>query len=239
MDPWMIPNERYYYDWYSPTTTARSRGDAAIKSEIVDRLRINRYTADHQIKVDVKAGVVIVQGQVSSRLAKRAAGDDCWDTDGVADVSNQLTCNAETDDDVEAPVVRQVMSTDPHTARTETTVSEAARMMAEFDVGDLIVLDDESNVVGIVTDRDMVVRGLAADLSPIATVADVMTTNVIGVAPDSPTDHAIALIIDAAVRRLPVVDEGRLVGVVSLGDLARRRDPGSALARIIAAPPQL
>lgn len=57
---------------------------------VVDRLRENTFTKDHDIKVDVKQSVVVLGGDVGSTLAKRAAGDDAWDTPGVVDVSNQL-----------------------------------------------------------------------------------------------------------------------------------------------------
>jgi osmotically-inducible protein OsmY len=61
-----------------------------VKSAIVDRLRENPHTKDDEIQVDVKRSVVILNGMVSSGRAKRAAGDDAWDTAGVVDVSNQL-----------------------------------------------------------------------------------------------------------------------------------------------------
>jgi osmotically-inducible protein OsmY len=82
------PDDRYYYSRYDATPVSRSDGD--IKSEVVDRLRVNPLTADHTLTVDVKAGVVILTGEVTNSLDKRAAGDDVWDTPGVVDVSNQL-----------------------------------------------------------------------------------------------------------------------------------------------------
>jgi osmotically-inducible protein OsmY len=87
------PNERYYYGWYTdqPEITQRDpQSDSVVKSEVVDRLRRNVYTKDHTLAVNVQSGVVVLAGDVSTVLAKRAAGDDCWDTPGVADVSNQL-----------------------------------------------------------------------------------------------------------------------------------------------------
>jgi osmotically-inducible protein OsmY len=90
---WQYPSERYYYGWYGeegPFATT----DGEIKSKVVDRLRENPHTKDHVLEVDVKKGVVILTGEVSSAVAKRAAGDDCWDTAGVVDVSNQLTVAA-------------------------------------------------------------------------------------------------------------------------------------------------
>lgn len=87
--PWTYPEDRYYYNWYGePWPVEPSDGD--IKAIVVDRLRQNLHTKDSEIRVDVKQGVVVLGGEVPSWLAKRAAGDDAWDTPGVVDVSNQL-----------------------------------------------------------------------------------------------------------------------------------------------------
>jgi osmotically-inducible protein OsmY len=89
---WRYPIDRYYYPWYDEELAAATPpGDGEIKSIVVDRLRENPYTEGHELRVDVKDGVVILLGEVSSARAKRAAGDDAWDTPGVTDVSNQLT----------------------------------------------------------------------------------------------------------------------------------------------------
>lgn len=89
---WTYPDERYYYGWYDaeeglsePVLT-----DGDIKAVLVERLRENPCTKDDDITVDVKRNVVILTGEVGSTRAKRAAGDDAWDTAGVVDVSNQL-----------------------------------------------------------------------------------------------------------------------------------------------------
>ena len=71
----------------SPVT---SRATTRSSPTVVDRLRENPYTRDHDLKVDVEQGVVILQGKVASARSKRAAGDDAWDIPGVSDVSNQL-----------------------------------------------------------------------------------------------------------------------------------------------------
>lgn len=89
MTPWVYPDGRYYYGWWgAPWPTEPT--DGGIKAMLVDRLRVNEHTKDEELKVDVKQGVVILGGEVSGWLAKRAAGDDAWDTPGVADVSNQI-----------------------------------------------------------------------------------------------------------------------------------------------------
>lgn len=88
-DPWTYPDDRYYYGWYDQPWPAEPT-DGDIKSMVVDRLRENPQTKDDDLSVDVKKNVVILTGEVSSSVAKRAAGDDAWDTPGVVDVSNQL-----------------------------------------------------------------------------------------------------------------------------------------------------
>ncbi len=94
--PWSYPAGRYYYDWYGPDSIPPVKPtDGDIKSMVVDQLRVNPHTKDEEITVDVKRNVVILTGDVSSSLAKRAAGDDAWDTPGAADVSNQLTVGAD------------------------------------------------------------------------------------------------------------------------------------------------
>ena len=90
--PWQYPGDRYYYGWYGQQQSPATDGE--IKSNVVDRLRENVHTKDHDLVVDIKKGVVILTGEVSSSVAKRAAGDDCWDTLGVVDVSNQLSVSA-------------------------------------------------------------------------------------------------------------------------------------------------
>lgn len=70
--------------------------DGDVKSAVVERLKTNTHTKDEDIKIDVKQHVVVLGGEVSSWLAKRAAGDDAWDTPGVVDVSNQLQARGPT-----------------------------------------------------------------------------------------------------------------------------------------------
>jgi osmotically-inducible protein OsmY len=88
MDSWTYPADRYYYGWYGEVPPLGT--DSALKATVVDRLRENPLTAPYDLKVDVKQAVVVLGGIVGSSLAKRAAGDDAWDTPGVKDVSNQL-----------------------------------------------------------------------------------------------------------------------------------------------------
>lgn len=91
---WTYPEDRYYYAWYDGDPEDVQPSDGDLKSIIVNRLRDNRYTKDEEFRVDVMRGVVILTGDVTSARAKRAAGDDSWDTPGVTDVSNQLDVTA-------------------------------------------------------------------------------------------------------------------------------------------------
>jgi CBS domain-containing protein len=133
--------------------------------------------------------------------------------------------------------VREVMTASPLTMSGNETLVAAARQMRDADVGDVIVSDGDS-MRGIVTDRDIVVRAIAEELDPrTTTLADVCTHDVVTLDADDPIDQAVKKMRSHAVRRLPVTEGGKLVGVVSLGDLAVERDSDSALADISAAEP--
>jgi CBS domain-containing protein len=120
---------------------------------------------------------------------------------------------------------------------TETLVS-AAHKMKERGIGDVIVLNDTSaDVCGIVTDRDIVVRALAEDRDPTeTTLGAICSKQLVAVRVNDTVDRAVKLMRDKAIRRLPVVDDGKAVGVLSIGDLAERFDQRSALAGISSAP---
>jgi len=134
-------------------------------------------------------------------------------------------------------MVRDVMTSEPVTVPSTATVLDAAQAMKRDDVGNVLVMDD-GRLCGIVTDRDIVVRALAERRDPAKTkIGELCSRDLSAVRPSDDIDKAITLMRNKAVRRLPVVDAGRPVGVVSLGDLARDRDPHSALADISAAPP--
>jgi len=130
------------------------------------------------------------------------------------------------------------MTPDPYTVRESSQVNEAARIMRDQNIGDVIVTTNDGSVCGIVTDRDLTLAVIAEDRDPTSmTVGDVCNHRVESIRSDEPVDEAVALMRNHAIRRLPVVDDGQLVGIVSLGDLAMERDPRSALADISDAPP--
>jgi CBS domain-containing protein len=133
--------------------------------------------------------------------------------------------------------VRDVMSSPAVGLPERATLVDAAQQMRANDIGDVVIVDGD-RVLGIVTDRDIVVRALAEGRDPAATtVGEVASRDTVVVEPDQPAADAVQLMRDRALRRLPVCEDGRLVGVVSLGNLATARDPESALAEISAAPP--
>jgi CBS domain-containing protein len=136
-----------------------------------------------------------------------------------------------------AQMVRELMVEPAVTVTADTTLSEAARLMRDGDIGDVIVVD-AAMPIGLVTDRDIVVRGVAEDPNPgDMTVGEVFSADLISVRPDDDIDQATALMRKASIRRLPVIDNGQLVGVLSLGELAIDRDETSVLADISSADP--
>jgi CBS domain-containing protein len=118
------------------------------------------------------------------------------------------------------PTVREVMTAEPLTMDAGDTLVAAAQQMRDAGVGDVIVtLDDQ--VLGIVTDRDITVRGIAEELPPnTATLDQIVTRGIVGVAADEDVTTATDLMREYSVRRLPVIEDGRLIGIVSIGDLA-------------------
>lgn len=134
--------------------------------------------------------------------------------------------------------VHEVMTEKPVTVEKVTSLAEAARVMRDADIGDVLVVD-EGRLRGIVTDRDLVIRAMAENRDPAeTTVQAICSTEPVTVQPDDGVDEAMDLMRRHALRRLPVqTEDGELVGVVTLGDLTVERDPGSALAAISAAEP--
>lgn len=136
-----------------------------------------------------------------------------------------------------AQAVSDIMTKTPISLSAGDTVRDAARYMRECNVG-AIVIHREGRVCGIVTDRDIVVRCLAreGDCDSVR-LGEICSPEVIALHPDDDVDHAVTLMRDKAIRRIPVVKNGKAVGILSLGDLAIERDPFSALGAISAASP--
>jgi len=120
------------------------------------------------------------------------------------------------------------------------SVQEAAQRMRSLDVGPLPVCGDDGRLLGMITDRDIVVRATAEGLDPrLVRVQDVMSEDVIYCFEDQDVDTAAQLMEEHRIRRLPVLDgDRRLVGIVSLGDLAIRanKDPATGVLREVSEP---
>ncbi|NYH42978.1 CBS domain-containing protein [Micromonospora jinlongensis] len=133
--------------------------------------------------------------------------------------------------------VGEFMTTRLVTMDGNDTLIAAAQEMRDSAIGDVVVTDGDS-VVGIVTDRDIAVRGVAENMDPGSTQLNQITTrDVITVSQYDDVVAAADLMRTYAVRRLPVIDDGRLVGLISMGDLAVEREPQSVLADISADDP--
>src|SRR5438477_11606288 len=116
--------------------------------------------------------------------------------------------------------VSEAMTRDVRLAKPDQSIREAARMMAELDTGALPVGDGD-RLAGMITDRDITVRAVAEGKSPDTKVRDVMSTEVKYCFEDEDLDHVTSNMGDIRVRRLPVMNrDKRLVGIVSLGDVA-------------------
>jgi CBS domain-containing protein len=132
--------------------------------------------------------------------------------------------------------IREVMTADPRTVSSDATLQDAAREMKGGDIGAVLV-EEGGSMAGILTDRDIVVRAIAEGRDPSSTkVADVASRDVATLTPDSSVEEAIKIVREQNVRRIPVLQDGRPAGIVSIGDLAIERDTDSALADISSEP---
>jgi CBS domain-containing protein len=136
-----------------------------------------------------------------------------------------------------AEFVREVMTPGVVAVRPDASLAEAAQLMRAQDIGDVLVADGQE-VVGVLTDRDITVRAVAEGIDPLTmSVAAACTPHPVTVAPTDTVVAAVELMRARAVRRLPVVEDGLPVGMVTLGDLAKSENPESALAEISRAEP--
>ena len=115
--------------------------------------------------------------------------------------------------------IRDVMTPNPRTVSPDDSIQNAARIMRDEDTGAIPVVEN-GRPVGMVTDRDIVVRAVADGGQVSRPVREILTTGVVCASPEMSTREANELMSEHQVRRLPVVENGQLVGIVSLGDLA-------------------
>ncbi|TVY00674.1 CBS domain-containing protein [Cohnella terricola] len=131
--------------------------------------------------------------------------------------------------------IADIMSSDCITVSRKDNIQQTARLMRDNDIGFIPVVEGR-NLIGVVTDRDLVIRGYANDRQGTASIEDVFTEGVRTVSPDMSVDEAANIMASEQIRRLPVVQNGILEGIVSLGDMAVREifvnEAGEALSDI-------
>ncbi|MED4600798.1 CBS domain-containing protein [Paenibacillus validus] len=131
--------------------------------------------------------------------------------------------------------LREIMTKDCATVTLKDNVYEAAVKMKQEDTGFIPVVDGKK-LIGVLTDRDLVIRGFAAKKEGSTAIKEVMSDKVVSVSPDTTVDEAAKVMAKEQIRRLPVVENGEFVGIVSIGDLAVRdkfeNEAGEALSQI-------
>ena len=131
--------------------------------------------------------------------------------------------------------VREVMSTNVDVCTPLDNVFEVATKMKDLNVGAIPIVEN-NQIIGMITDRDLVVRGIAEKHPGSNPVTNVMSENLVTISPDASLEEASKVMAENQIRRLPVVENGQLVGIVSLGDLATNQysddSAGEALSEI-------
>ena len=118
-------------------------------------------------------------------------------------------------------LVKELMTRDVVSVSPDEMTSVAARMLSRYNIGAMPVCERDGRLHGLITDRDIVLRCVAAEKEPAKTpVRDIMTSRVISVSPEDDAEQAAKLMATEQIRSLPVAENGRLVGVLSLGDLS-------------------
>ena len=124
--------------------------------------------------------------------------------------------------------VKECMCKEVACVNPNQTVCDVAKLMLNKHVGCIPVCDDDKNVVGLVTDRDLILRSLACEKDIKQTpVSEIMTTKVYNVSPDAEVSEASKIMCECQIRRVPVVENETLVGIITLGDLANNQNVSS------------
>jgi CBS domain-containing protein len=137
-----------------------------------------------------------------------------------------------------AQQIEDIMTKHVHSVRSDTSLLDVARVMRDQKIGDVLVTNRDGTLRGIITDRDIVVRAVASGKSLDRTqVAEICTDNLVKLSPTSTVEDAVKTMREHAIRRVPVVQDGQPVGIITIGDLARHQDPRSCLAEISSSAP--
>lgn len=115
--------------------------------------------------------------------------------------------------------IADIMTSEVDTCTPQTSLQEAASKMKEINVGSIPVIDN-NKLIGIITDRDIVVRGIADNLSLDSAVSEILSESIVTGSRDMSVEEAAELMADHQIRRLPIVEKEKVVGIVSLGDIA-------------------
>ena len=115
--------------------------------------------------------------------------------------------------------IADIMTSEVDTCTPQTSLQEAASKMKEINVGSIPVCDNDK-LVGIITDRDIVIRGIADNLSLDSAVSEIFSESIVTGSKDMSVEDAAELMADHQIRRLPIVENDKVVGIVSLGDIA-------------------
>ena len=137
-----------------------------------------------------------------------------------------------------ATQIQDIMTKQVHTVRTDAPLVEVARIMRDRKIGDVLVTEEDGSLCGIITDRDIVVRAVAVGLPLDSTRAgEICTEDLVQVDLNASIEEIVTIMREHAIRRVPVVHGDKPIGIVSIGDLAKIKDPNSALAEISSAAP--
>jgi len=125
------------------------------------------------------------------------------------------------------------MTTYPETLGPDDTIQKAAKMMRDHDYGIIPILDGDESLVGVVTDRDIVIQAVASGHGPETALRECMTVQPDTIPRDLPVAQALHLMNTRQIRRVPVVESGRLIGMLSVGDIAKSQIPEAEKAKTL------
>ncbi len=129
--------------------------------------------------------------------------------------------------------VGDLMTAYPEALGPDDTIQKAAKMMRDHDYGIIPILDGDEALVGVVTDRDIVIQAVASGHGPETALRECMTVQPDSIPRDLPVAQALHLMNTRQIRRVPVVESGRLIGMLSVGDIAKSQIPEAEKAKTL------